>query len=58
MEIFETFECSGHLMPILKLQRDSSPNFESLFSFMKDYLFLCTFLAQTIYTLLKRSPLK
>ena len=37
-------------------QFDSSPNFASLFSLMKDYS--CSFLAQTIYTLLNRSPLK
>ena len=38
------------LMPILKRQVDSSPNFVSLFN--------CTYLAQIIYTLLKSSPLK
>ena len=45
------------LMPILKWQVDSSPNFVSLFSFMKDYSPVL-FLAQTIYTLLKRGPIK
>ena len=42
MKIFGTFfECSGQIyqlfMSILKRQVDSSPNFVSLFSFMKDY---------------------
>ena len=45
------------LMPILKQQVDSSPNFVSLFSFMKDNSSVL-FLAWTIYTLHKRSPLK
>ena len=45
------------LMPILKWGVDSSPNFVSLFHF-HERLLLCTFLAQTIYTLLIRSPLK
>ena len=45
------------LLPILKLQVDSSTNFVSLFSFMKDYSSLF-FLAQIIYTLLKRTSLK
>ena len=45
------------LMPILKRQVDSSPNFVSLFSFVKDNSCVL-FLAQTVYTLLKRSPLK
>ena len=45
------------LMPILKWGVDSSPNFVSLSNFHERLLF-CTFLAQTIYTLLKRSPLK
>ena len=44
------------LKSVLKRQVDFSPNFVSLFSFMKDYS--CSFLAQTIYTFLKRSPLK
>ena len=43
------------LMPILK-RVDSSTNFVSLLSFMKDNS--STFLSQTIYTLLKRCPLK
>ena len=47
------------LMPIFKREVDSSPNFVSLFSFMSDYFSSpITFLAQRIYTLLKRSPLK
>ena len=42
MKIFEILECSGQIlsnfyMPILKQQVASSPNFVSLFSFMKDY---------------------
>ena len=44
------------LIPILKRQGDSSPNFVSLFSLWK--IIICTFLTQAIYTLLKRSPLK
>ena len=44
-------------MPILKRGIDSSQNFTSLFQF-HERLLLCTFLAQTIYTLLKRSLLK
>ena len=43
-------------MSVLKWQANFSPNFVSLFSFIKDKL-LCTFLAQAIYTLLKRTPL-
>ena len=42
---------------ILKRRVDSSTNFVSFFSFMKYYSSVL-FLAQTIYTLLKRSPLK
>ena len=62
MKIFETFRVLGSkfvkfLMPIWKRQVDSSPNFVSLFSFMKDYSSV-RFSAQTIYTLLKRNPLK
>ena len=45
------------LLPILKRQVASSQNFVFLFSFMKDYSSVL-FLAQTMYTLLKRSPLK
>ena len=45
------------LMPIMKWGVDPSPNFVSLFQF-HERLLLCTFLTQTIYTLLKRSPLK
>ena len=44
-------------MSILKRQVDSSPNFVSLFSVMKDNSSVL-FLTQKIYTLLKRSPLK
>ena len=45
------------LMPILKRRVNSCPNFAFLFSFMKDYSsVLC--LAQTIYSLLIRNPLK
>ena len=43
-------------MPILKRQDSSSPNFAP-FQF-HERLLLCTFLAQTIYTLLKGSTLK
>ena len=63
MKIFETFEASlrskfvKFLMPILKARVDSSPNFVSLFSFMKDNSSVL-FLAQTMYTLLKRSTSK
>ena len=45
------------LMPILKWLFYSSPNFEWLFSVMKDNSSV-PFLAQTIYILLKRSTLK
>ena len=46
-------------MPILKRQVDSAPNFVSLFRFMKyNYSIIYFLLAQTIYTLLKRSPFK
>ena len=44
-------------MPILKRRVDSSRNFVSLFSFIKQYSSV-HFLAQIIYTLLKRSTLK
>ena len=44
-------------MAILKQGVDSSPNFVSLFQF-HERLLLCTFLTQTIYTLLNRSSLK
>ena len=44
------------LMLILKQQVNSFPNFVSSFCFVKDYS--CSFLAQIIYTLLNRSPLK
>ena len=61
MKIFETFECLGQIL--------SNPyaNFETTTRFLPKFciplqfherLFLCTFLAQTIYTLLKRSPFK
>ena len=45
------------LMSILKRQLDSSPNFASLFSFMKGNSPVL-FLAQKNFTLLKKSPLK
>ena len=45
------------LMPILKRRVNSSPNFLSLFSCMKHYSSVL-FLAQTIYSLQIRSPLK
>ena len=45
------------LMPIMKWGVDPSPNFVSLFQF-HERLLLCTFLTQTIYTLLNRSSLK
>ena len=44
------------LIPILKWKVDSSPNFVSLFSFMKDSSSVLV-LTQTIHTLLKRSLL-
>ena len=44
-------------MPIMKWGVDPSPNFVSLFQF-HERLLLCTFLTQTIYTLLNRSSLK
>ena len=45
------------LMPIMKWGVDPSPNFVSLFQF-HERLLLCTFLTQTIYTLLNKSSLK
>ena len=45
------------LLQILKTGVDSSPHFVSLFQF-HERLLLCTFLAQTLNTLLIRSPLK
>ena len=62
MKFFLDFRVLGSnfvkfLMPILKRGVDSSPNFVSLFQF-HERLLLCTFLAQVIYTLLERSPLK
>ena len=45
------------LLSILKRQADSSPNFVSLFNFIKDNSSVL-FLAWATYTLLKRSPLK
>ena len=45
------------LMLTLKRQVDSSPNFPSLLSFMKENPSVL-FLVQTTYTLLKRNPLK
>ena len=58
----ETFRVLGSkfvkfLMPILKWQVHSSPKFCIPLQFHERF-FVCTFLAQTIYTLLKRSPLK
>ena len=44
------------LTSFFKQQASFSSNFASLFNVMKE--FLCTFLTQTIYTLIKRSPLK
>ena len=43
-------------MSIFKRQVDSSPNFVSFFS--QEILFLGTFLAQAVYTLLIKNPLK
>ena len=45
------------LLSILKRQADSSPNFVSLFNFIKDNSSVL-FLAWAIYTFRKRSPLK
>ena len=44
-------------MSFFKPQVSFSSNFASLFSIMKDKL-LCTFLAQALYTLARRSPFK
>ena len=43
-------------MSVLKREVDFCPNFVSIFIFMRDYS--CSLLAQPIYTLLNRSPLK
>ena len=62
MKFFETFKCLGQ-----NLSNSWHVNFEMTTQFLlKFYIplkvhersLLCTFLAQTIYTLLKRSPLK
>ena len=62
MKIFDTFKCLGQ-----NLSNSWHVNFEMTTQFLlKFYIplkvhersLLCTFLAQTIYTLLKRSPLK
>ena len=59
MKIFETFDCSGQIL--------SSSLFETKSRYLSKFciplqfhkrLFLCFFLAQTIYTFLNRSPLK
>ena len=60
MKIFETFECQVKFCQILYANFETS---RSLSKFcislhFHERLFLCTFLAQRIYTLLKRSPLK
>ena len=60
MKIFETFRVLGSkfvtlLMPIFKRQVHSKVCTPLQFH---ERLLLCTFLTQTIYTLLKRSPLK
>ena len=58
MKIFETFEYSGQI-PYANFETTS--RFLSKFSIHLPFyerLLLCTFLAQTMYNLLKRSPLK
>ena len=61
MKIFETFECSGQISQILYANFETKSWFLSKFCIpphCHERLFLCTFLAQTIYTLLKRSWFK
>ena len=64
VKIFETFECYAQVkicqIPYadLKQQVDSSSNFVSLLSFMKENSSSVLFLAQTKYTFFKRSTLK
>ena len=61
MKIFETFECSGQMCPIHYANFETKSWFLSKFCIpphCHERLFLCTFLAQTIYTLLKRSWFK
>ena len=59
LKIFETFKCSGQNLSNSWCQFLNNklipPNFLFLFNFMKDN---SSVLAQTIYTFLKRSPLK
>ena len=61
MKIFETFECLGEFCQIPYANFETTIRFLSKFCIplhFHEKLFLCTFLAQTIYNLLKRSLLK
>ena len=59
--MFETFECSGQNLPTFYVNFETTSRFLPKFCIPLQFhkrLFLCSFLAQTIYTLLNRSPLK
>ena len=61
VKIFETFECLGQILSNSLCQFETKSRFLSKFCMPLQFherLFLCTFLAQTIYTLVKRSSLK
>ena len=61
IKIFETFECSAQILSIPYANFERTTWFLSKFCIPLQFherLFLCTFLAQTKYAFLKRSPLK
>ena len=61
MKIFETFECSGQIFAnsLHRFRNDKLIPLQIFYpSSLHQRLFLCSFLAQRIYTLLNRSPLK
>ena len=61
MKIFETFECSCQILAnsLYRFRNDKLIPLQIFYlSSLHQRLFLCSFLAQRIYTLLDRSPLK
>ena len=61
MKIFETFECSCQILAnsLYRFRNDKLIPLQIFYpSSLHQRLFLCSFLAQRIYTLLNRSPLK
>ena len=61
MKIFESIECTGQICQIPYTHFEITTRLLSKFCIRLQFherLFLCTFLAQTIYTFLKRSTLK